>query len=87
MGQRMHSKPDAEYHLDTDLSRLLADAANAEDEFGPPLLKPLTVEELSTENSRLGNDTAKVFPESPWYRVIVTVVCAGILVGALILLW
>ncbi|MGJ7582640.1 hypothetical protein ACSFA3_20895 [Variovorax sp. RHLX14] len=83
----MHSTLDAEYHLDDDLLKLLADASKAEDEFGPPLSNLSTVDKLLTENSRLDDDTTKVFPESPWYLVIVTVVVVGSLVGTLILLW
>lgn len=84
----MSKKYEETYNLNNaDLSSVLAAERENENDIDKQLLKPSAVEKLSTENSRLGDDTTKVFPESPWYRVLVTVVCAGILVGTLILLW
>ena len=85
---QMSKKYEETYNLNNaDLSSVLAAERENENDIDKQLLKPSAVEKLSTENSRLGDDTTKVFPESPWYRVLVTVVCAGILVGTLILLW
>jgi hypothetical protein len=62
-------------------SALVQDVGNA-----PSFLDEPEVALLSTEIARLQAETERTLPETPWYRSIVTVVVAGVLVGLLFLI-
>ena len=83
----MEPKPNLSYSLDADLFKILADAAGgAVEEAETPPLDARVMERFTTENARLEKDAVGVFPESPWYLVILIVALMGVLVNFLFLI-
>ena len=81
----MDPKTDFSYSLDANLHEALAKPGGIEKEVEKTLLAVAPVEELATENARIGGEVAKVTPESPWYLVILIVALMGVLVDFLFL--